>query len=47
VRSGLVEALGILSSVEGIGFVRMGKQDIVRHKLVTKIVEAYESTDND
>ena len=45
VRCGLTEALDILSDVEGIGFVRMGRQDIVRHKLVTKIVEAYESID--
>ena len=45
VRSGLVEALDILGQVEGVGFVRMNKSDIVRHKLVTKIVEAYESTD--
>lgn len=45
VRSGLIEALDILGQVEGVGFVRMNKSDIVRHKLVTKIVEAYESTD--
>jgi phosphate starvation-inducible PhoH-like protein len=47
VRSGLIEALDILGHVDGVGFVRMNKSDIVRHKLVTKIVEAYESTDKD
>ncbi|MCD8309749.1 MAG: PhoH family protein [Prevotellaceae bacterium] len=41
-QSGLVQALYILKGVKGIGFVEMGKKDIVRHKLVTRIVEAYE-----
>jgi phosphate starvation-inducible PhoH-like protein len=41
-RSGLVEALGILKGVEGISFVRLTRKDIVRHKLVMRIVEAYE-----
>ncbi len=41
-RSGLDEALAILNGIEGIGFVRMEKKDIVRHKLVTRIVNAYE-----
>ena len=41
-RSGLVEALHILRSVEGIAFIEFNKKDIVRHKLVTSIVEAYE-----
>ena len=43
VRSGLVEAIQILRHVKGIGFVELTKKDIVRHKLVTRIVEAYES----
>ena len=41
--SGLTQALNILKGVKGIGFVTLGKKDIVRHKLVTRIVEAYES----
>ena len=45
-KSGLVEALGILDGIEGISVVRLNKKDIVRHKLVTKIVNAYESYDN-
>ena len=42
VRSGLVEALHILRDVKGIGFIELTKKDIVRHRLVTRIVEAYE-----
>ena len=42
-NSGLMHALRILDGVKGIGFVRLGKKDIVRHKLVTRIVEAYEA----
>ncbi len=42
VKSGLVEALHILKPVSGIGHVVFEKKDIVRHKLVQKIVEAYE-----
>ncbi len=45
-RSGLSEALQILKNVEGIGFVELNKKDIVRHKLVTRIVNAYESHDD-
>lgn len=45
-RSGLSEALKILKDVEGIGFVELNKKDIVRHKLVTRIVNAYESHDD-
>ena len=44
-RSGLAEAMELLEDIEGIGFVRMEKKDIVRHKLVTRIVNAYERAD--
>jgi len=44
-RSGLAEAMELLEGIEGIGFVRMEKKDIVRHKLVTRIVNAYERAD--
>ncbi|HEX8067741.1 MAG TPA: PhoH family protein [Thermoleophilaceae bacterium] len=40
-RSGLVVIGDILSDVEGIEFVRFGGEDVVRHKLVQRIVEAY------
>ena len=45
-KSGLVEALDILKDVEGIGIVELNRKDIVRHKLVTNIVNAYEKFDN-
>ena len=44
-RSGLKEALKILDGVEGIGVVKLGQKDIVRHKLVTRIVNAYDKYD--
>ena len=42
-QSGLREAIRILKGVEGISFVELNKKDIVRHKLVTRIVNAYEA----
>lgn len=44
-KSGLHEALEILSDIEGIGVVKLGNKDIVRHRLVTKIVNAYDKFD--
>ena len=44
-QSGLVQALGILRGVPRIGRVEFDKKDIVRHKLVQRIVEAYERHD--
>ena len=44
-KSGLIEALHILNKVEGIGIVNLDRSDIVRHKLVTRIVNAYEEYD--
>ena len=46
-RSGLKEALRILDGVEGIGVVKLGQKDIVRHKLVTRIVNAYDKYDKE
>jgi len=43
--SGLIQALKILKGVKGISFIEMNKKDIVRHQLVTRIVEAYEKYD--
>jgi phosphate starvation-inducible PhoH-like protein len=39
--SGLIQVRDILSSIEGIGFVEFSHEDVVRHKLVQRIVEAY------
>jgi phosphate starvation-inducible PhoH-like protein len=44
-KSGLIEALHILNNGEGIGVVNLDRSDIVRHKLVTRIVNAYEEFD--
>lgn len=44
-KSGLKEAVEILHNVEGISVVELGQKDIVRHKLVTRIVHAYEAYD--
>ncbi|MCR5679826.1 MAG: PhoH family protein, partial [Prevotella sp.] len=46
-KSGLIEALHILGGVEGIGIVNLTQQDIVRHKLVTRIVNAYDAYDKE
>ena len=43
--SGLVQALEVLDGVEGLSIIRMTKKDIVRHKLVTRIVDAYDKYD--
>lgn len=42
-KSGLIHALGILKHIEPIGFVKLEKTDIVRHPLVQRIVDAYET----
>ncbi len=44
-KSGLKEAVEILNDTEGITIVKLSQKDIVRHKLVTKIVNAYDEHD--
>lgn len=44
-KSGLVEASKILKGIDGIEFVRFDKRDVVRHKLVKDIIEAYNNYD--
>ncbi len=46
-KSGLKEALKILNNVEGISVVELNNKDIVRHKLVTRVVNAYETYDKE
>ena len=41
--SGLVEAMKVVSNIEGISFLYFDDRDVVRHKLVQQIVKAYES----
>lgn len=43
--SGLVEAERILQSVDGVSFIHLGQEDVVRHSLVQKIIEAYASAE--
>jgi phosphate starvation-inducible PhoH-like protein len=42
-KSGLIVVGDVLDSIEGIEFVRFGGEDVVRHKLVQRIVEAYDT----
>ncbi len=42
-KSGLAEAVRILANIQGIGMIQLTDKDIVRHELVQRIVEAYES----
>lgn len=44
--SGLIEAKDILKNIEGVGFVYFDKSDVVRHKLVKDIINAYEKFKN-
>jgi len=46
-KSGLIEALHILNNVDGISVVNLDRSDIVRNKLVTRIVNAYEEFDKE
>src|SRR5574344_2605944 len=46
VTSGLVQALRVLRNVSGVGRVQFEKKDIVRHKLVQRIVDAYDKYDD-
>lgn len=44
-KSGLIEALNILKDVKGIGFIELGGKDVIRHKLVKDIIQAYDDAD--
>ena len=46
-KSGRKEALNIVSGIEGIEIVELNRKEIVRHKLVTRIVNAYEKYDKE
>ena len=41
-ESGLLDAIRVLKGIEGIGFVEFRKEDVVRHPIVQKIIQAYE-----
>jgi phosphate starvation-inducible protein PhoH and related proteins len=44
--SGLVEAMKVVSAIDGISFIYFDDRDVVRHKLVQQIVKAYEAFSN-
>jgi len=44
--SGLKEALLILKNVDGVGIIFLDDKDVIRHKLVKKVIEAYKSIEN-
>ena len=44
-KSGLADAVDTLSDVDGVRFVRLTSKDVVRHDLVTRIVDAYDARD--
>jgi phosphate starvation-inducible protein PhoH and related proteins len=46
-ESGLLQAMRILSGIEGISIIKFDERDIVRHKLVKKIVKAYEEEESE
>jgi phosphate starvation-inducible protein PhoH and related proteins len=41
-QSGLIKALNILKTVEGIGIIQLNESDVVRHRLVKHIIKAYD-----
>jgi len=45
-KSGLVESMNVLKKVDEIGFVKLDERDVVRHKLVKRIIEAYDYPEN-
>ena len=45
-KSGLIQAKEILSGITGVGFVYFDKEDVVRHKLVKDIIDAYDKFNN-
>ena len=46
-QSGLKESQNILKNIDEIGIINFDREDVIRHPLVTKIVDAYQKNDND
>lgn len=46
VKSGLSKSIKLLDGIKGIGILRLKTEDVLRHKLVKKIIEAYDAVDN-
>ena len=45
--TGLIEAINILNGVKGVGFVNLTEKDVIRHRLVRSIIDAYSKHHND
>jgi phosphate starvation-inducible PhoH-like protein len=45
IKSGLVKATRILKNVNGIGYLELDEEDVVRHRLVKAIIKAYDAAD--
>mgnify|MGYP000173877896 CR=1 FL=1 len=45
-KSGLVKALDVLRDVEGISIIRLSENDVIRHKLVKRIISAFKEEEN-
>lgn len=46
IKSGMMDAIEVLDGVEGIEIVKLSAKDVVRHELVTKIIQAYEKAES-
>lgn len=46
VQSGMIDAIEVLDGVEGIEIVKLTAKDVVRHELVTRIIQAYEKAES-
>ena len=46
VKSGMIDAIEVLDGVEGIEIVKLTAKDVVRHELVTRIIQAYETAES-
>ncbi len=46
-HSGLLKAINLLKSIKGIGYLRLGEQDVVRHRLVKAIIRAYDQKEQE
>jgi len=44
-RSGLGYAIDILADIKDIGIIRLGKSDIIRHQLISKIIDAFDKAE--
>ena len=46
IESGLIQVLNLLKDIDGVGFCNLSSADIVRHKLVKDIIQAYDNKKN-